>query len=255
MIKEKYVIIRRSKKMNKKVRRSSRPIVVGHLEKISSLIFDRYQEQITELTKGGQGVYALYRRNKLYYIGLASDLKQRVRWHLRDRHKGKWDRFSLYMIRRTDHIREVESLVVRIAEPAGNTQRGKLRRSRNLLPELQRQVKKQQEKEREKLFGRRKIKLKAKKIKKRRKRPIGRKIERPLKGKFKRGKVIYAKYKDKEYKAWVYGSGGIRFQGKIYETPSGAAKAVLDRGAADGWYFWKYKNISGELVYLSELRK
>lgn len=200
-------------------------------------------------------MYALYRRHKLYYIGLAGDLKQRVRWHLRDRHKGKWDRFSLYMIRKTDHIREVESLVVRIAEPAGNTQRGKLRRSRNLLPELEIQVKKQQKKEREKLFGGRKRKLKAKEVIKRRKRQISKKIERPLKDKFKGGKVIYATYKGKEYKAWVYGNGGIRFQGKIYETPSGAAKAIIDKGAVNGWNFWKYKNSSGELVPIGTLRK
>lgn len=33
----------------RKVKRASRPIVVGHLEKISSGIFERYPEQITGL--------------------------------------------------------------------------------------------------------------------------------------------------------------------------------------------------------------
>jgi len=239
----------------RKRKRSSRPIVAGHLEKISSLIFDRYRDQITELVKQGQGVYALYRRHKLYYIGLASDLKQRVRWHLRDRHKGKWDHFSLYMIRKTDHIREVESLVVRIAEPSGNSQRGRLKRSKNLLPELKKRVKKQQEEEREKLFGQRRAKLAVKKVKTRRKRVIGKKVERPLKGKFPGGKVIYATYKGKDYKAWLNHSGGIYFKDRIYDTPSGAAKAVLERGAVDGWYFWKYKDSSGNLLPLQQLRK
>ncbi len=113
----------------KKSKRGARPIVVGHLEKISSGVFERYPEQITGLTEGTQGVYALYRRQKLYYIGLANDLKRRIKWHLKDKHKGKWDRFSLYIIRKTDHIREVESVVVRIAEPSGNQQRGRLRGS------------------------------------------------------------------------------------------------------------------------------
>jgi len=107
----------------KKARRVTRSIVIGHLEKVSSVVFERYPEEVTGLIGQGQGVYALYRRQKLYYIGLASDLKRRIKWHLKDRHKGKWDRFSLYIIRKTGHIREVESLLVRIAEPVGMTLR------------------------------------------------------------------------------------------------------------------------------------
>ena len=113
----------------KKAKRSSRPIIRGHLERVSSRVFDRYQKQITGLIQRNQGVYALYKRHKLYYIGLASDLKGRIWHHLRDRHKGKWDHFSLYIMKKEEHIREVEALLVRIANPAGNYQRGKLRRS------------------------------------------------------------------------------------------------------------------------------
>jgi type I restriction-modification system DNA methylase subunit len=32
------------------------------------------------------GVYALYRGNRLYYVGLASNLRSRLNTHLRDRH-------------------------------------------------------------------------------------------------------------------------------------------------------------------------
>jgi len=137
----------------KKSKRSSRPIVVGHLEKISSGVFERYPEQITGLTEGTQGVYALYRRQKLYYIGLASDLKRRIKWHLKDKHKGKWDRFSLYIIRKTDHIREVESVVVRIAEPSGNQQRGRLGGSKNLVRKLGAAIKERQKEERIGMLG------------------------------------------------------------------------------------------------------
>ena len=45
--------------MAKKAKRGTRPIVVGHLEKIRSGIFERYPEQVTGLIKGNQGVYAL----------------------------------------------------------------------------------------------------------------------------------------------------------------------------------------------------
>ncbi|MHC4207183.1 MAG: restriction system modified-DNA reader domain-containing protein, partial [Planctomycetota bacterium] len=56
------------------------------------------------------------------------------------------------------------------------------------------------------------------------------------------------------YKAVVYYSGIIKLEGKIYNTPSSAAKAIIDTGARNGWRFWKYKDKSGELVPLSELR-
>jgi len=41
----------------------------------------------------------------------------------------------------------------------------------------------------------------------------------------------------------------------LYETPSGAGKAVIEKGAVNGWYFWKYKAKCGELVQILALRK
>jgi len=52
-------------------------------------------------------VYALYRREKLYYVGLATNLRSRINQHLKDRHKGKWTHFSLYILRKTEHLREL----------------------------------------------------------------------------------------------------------------------------------------------------
>lgn len=117
----------------KQAKRGSRPIVVGHLEKVGRGVFSRFQKQITECVKGSFGVYALYRRDKLYYIGLASNLKSRIRGHLKDKHGKSWTHFSLYVFRRESHIRELESLLLRIAYPEGNLQRGKLKGSLNLL--------------------------------------------------------------------------------------------------------------------------
>jgi len=239
--------------MAKKSQRSSRPIVVGHLEKVSSGVFEGYQKEVTGLVKQGQGVYALYRRHKLYYIGLASDLEKRIKWHLKDKHKGKWDRFSLYMIKKTDHIREVESILVRIAEPGGNKLRGRLRGSKNLERDLETAIKHRQDEEREKIFSKRKRKIRLKKGKKRIRKTRAEK--RPLKGFFKSGKVLYGRYKGKDYKLWVNRIGRIRFNGKLYDSPSGAAKAIVDKGAVDGWNFWKYKNKSGNLIAIKHLRK
>jgi hypothetical protein len=238
----------------KKGNRVTRPIVTGHLEKISSGVFEDYPQQVTGLIRQGQGVYALYRRDKLYYVGLASDLRSRIKWHLRDKHKGKWDRFSLYMIRKTDHIREVEALLVRIAEPRGNRVRGKLGRSKNLVRELQRAVKQQQEVDRNRIFGQRKRRIRAAKHKrKRQKRAPG--ADLPLKGLLRNGQGIYAEYKGKSYHAVVYSSGLIRFDRRMYETPSAAGMAIVNRRTCNGWAFWKYKDKTGQLLPLAALRK
>ena len=243
--------------MKKQKTRKSRPIVIGHLEKISSGVFERYPEQITGLTEGTQGVYALYRRQKLYYIGLASDLKRRIKWHLKDKHKGKWDRFSLYIIRKTDHIREVESVVVRIAEPRGNKQRGRLSGSKNLVRKLDAAIKERQKEERRGMLGDGKGKAARKKVKKRRKKAKGKKEERPLKGYFPKGKMIYTNYKGKDYKAWVYGGGTIKMipSGQLFDSPSMAGISVTKKKTMNGWRFWKYKDKNGKLVYIDQLRK
>lgn len=103
------------------------------------------------------------------------------------------------------------------------------------------------------MLGNGKRKATRKKVKKRRKKAKG--VERPLKGTFPGGKVIYATYKGKEYKAWVRTNGGIRFRGRTYDTPSGAAKVIIERGAVNGWNFWKYKDGSGNLATIGNLRK
>lgn len=136
----------------KKVKRKSRPIISGYLEKVSRNIFDKHRKAITDRTSGQQGLYVLYRNDKLYYVGLAGNLRSRINHHLQDRHKGKWTHFSLYIISHADHIKELESLLLRIAYPAGNKHKGKLRRSANILPELKKQVKVAVLKELEELF-------------------------------------------------------------------------------------------------------
>ena len=54
-------------------------LVCQHLENISSEALDKYQGDVRNYVRGRQGIYALYRRNKLYYVGLASDLRNSVK--------------------------------------------------------------------------------------------------------------------------------------------------------------------------------
>jgi len=76
-----------------------------------------------------------------------------------------------------------------------------------------------------------------------------------LHGCFPEGKVIYANYKGKEYKAWVYSNGRIKVKDELFDSPSMAGISVTKKKTMNGWRFWKYKNKNGELVYIDQLRK
>src|SRR5262245_32552291 len=98
----------------------SNHLLLGFVEQISWRVLDQYRDIVKDLIRKKSGVYALYKQDKLYYVGLASNLMGRVNGHLRDRHRGAWDRFSVYLTADRDHIKPLESLLLRIAKPAGN---------------------------------------------------------------------------------------------------------------------------------------
>lgn len=237
----------------KRAKQKTRPIIAGYLEKVNASIFGKYSKEITDMTKGHQGLYALYRKNHLCYVGLSTNLRNRIKHHLKDRLKGKWTHFSLYVIRKTDHIKELESLLLRIAFPESNNQRGKLK-STNLLPLLKTQVKRKIKEELEDIFKGHHIKT-AKKKTTAKKKVSKAKADKPLKGYFPTGKCIYATYKGKDYKAWVFRTGTIKYDGKLYDSPSTAGSAVRGGKATNGWIFWKVKDKNGELLRLRTLRK
>ncbi len=72
-------------------------LVVQHVERLPRRILEQHPEVVREYVKGKHGVYALYRGSTLYYVGLASNLRSRLKAHLRDRHAGVWDHFSMYL--------------------------------------------------------------------------------------------------------------------------------------------------------------
>jgi hypothetical protein len=70
-------------------------LVCQHLENISRDALEKYLPIVRRYVVRRQGVYALYRRGKLYYVGLASDLRWRLNAHLKDRLAPHWDRFRV----------------------------------------------------------------------------------------------------------------------------------------------------------------
>jgi Restriction Enzyme Adenine Methylase Associated/GIY-YIG catalytic domain len=223
-------------------------LVSQHLENISRTALEKYQNILKEYVKGRHGVYALYSKGHLYYVGLASNLRNRLKTHLTDRHAQTWDSFSVYLTIKDSHLHELETLILKIASPKGNKQSGNFINAQNLRPILKKAVTKAQQKE---LIG-----LGLKKTNEVAKTKViaqkGRKaILAPyVKNRFE----IRLRYKSILHKAIVRKDGTILYKGNAYNSPSMAAVAITKR-AMNGWATWTYQRAPGDWVLLDVLRK
>lgn len=224
-------------------------LVCQHLEGASAKLFEKYAKILRDYVRGRHGVYALYKKDRLYYVGLATNLRSRLKHHLRDRHHHRWDRFSIYLVINHQHIKELETLVVRMVRPKGNKQLGRFAASENLKSRLAKDLRRQQREELATLLG-----------KKRRTTTSPRRARRPpadgegvLASYLTKGLRIRARYNGRTVLARVLKNGWIRYGDYLYKTPSGAGQAVRKR-ATNGWTFWQYQRSPGEWVPLGELR-
>lgn len=225
-------------------------LVCQHLEKIQREALEEHQEIIRQYVRGRQGVYALYRRDKLYYVGLATNLRNRLKNHLKDRHGNSWDHFSVYLTIGDHHLRELEALILRTVKPSGNKQKGKFAKSEDLRRRFKRDMKRRAMAKIDDVFL-------EKGTAKSRQESKPRKIDgrTPILAEYISGSMkLRATYKGKVYKALVKKNGTIRYAGKVYNSPSMAGKAVVNR-SCDGWWLWKYQRAPGDWVRLDALRK
>lgn len=218
---------------------SKHHLVVEHLENVGAEMFERYSSVITRYVDRRNGLYALYRGTDLYYVGLARNLKGRLKDHLRDRHAGAWDRFSAYLTQGDRFLKEMESLILRISLPEGNRVKGKLRGSRDLKRELEQETKALLQEELSGLFGR-----KATKEKKAAKDKATNNDTRTI--------HLRRDYKGKVYRATWRPDGSVKMNGRIYSSVSAAGRAVTKRGT-NGRTFWWARNEHKEWVSLQEL--
>jgi hypothetical protein len=229
--------------------RKPRDLLSNRLEKISKDVFKQYFSLITQLVSDSPGIYALYDGDELYYVGKSTELRMRVRHHLRDRHLASWTHFSLYLVRREEHIHEMESLLVRIANPKGNrvVPHGKSRGA--LVKALKRLIKQRQKEELSALLG-----SKPKKTKWR----TGKHGNHPdsLVGLVSKRATLFRQYKGRDYTAKLSPKGTIAFKGKKYTSPTGAARAVIGANrAVSGWVFWYIKDTEGNWIRLEDYKE
>lgn len=223
-------------------------LVKEYLEGVGGGVLEseHYRSILVSMIRGHAGVYALYKGDKLYYVGLASNLMGRVKHHLRDRHARKWNRFSVYLTSKGEHVKPIESLLLRIVNPMGNRVKGRLPGAQDLKRELNRQVSAHQAQERARLLG-----DEAARKRMRRKAAAGKGSD-ALAGLVDRRMVLRADYKGQRYTASLRKNGQVSYGGDLFESPSAAAKAIVGR-AANGWHFWWFRR-GREWLRLRELR-
>ena len=228
-------------------------LVCEHLENIQGKVLEAYPNVIREFVKGRHGVYALYHRKQLYYVGLASNLRNRLKHHLNDRHAGKWERFSIYITNDAEHMKDLESLLLRIAAPKGNQMRGGFVKSVDLVKHLDRQIRDHQNLERTTLVYGRTEREQPRNIPKEELIQAPSKPRLALAGLLRPNQRIRCQHKGKRHVAKVRKSGLIVLGEKHFKSPSAAGKYVTQR-ATSGWTLWRYQDQNGQWLPLSRLR-
>ncbi|NLH50390.1 MAG: hypothetical protein GX444_17555 [Myxococcales bacterium] len=235
---------------------SRNSLVIGHLENLSRemLADSNYRKILNGYVQGQCGIYALYMDERLKYVGLAANLPGRLAAHLRDRHSDSWNRFSVYITHDDEHMKELESLILRIWQPKENRTSGKLQGSENLERKIKNDLTRYYQELHRDLFGSKRKKAKAGAAPAPKpKEKLSR--ESKLAGYFTRPTRIRLKYKDTIYEAMVHKDGTIQYGAAIFTSPSIAGARIIGRRSLNGWKAWEFKNKDGQWVLLDTLRK
>ena len=78
----------------------------------------RLRKDLKKIMRNYAGVYALYHGERLYYVGLTNDLYNRLRWHTKNRHKGKWNRFAIFRVSAARHPKRHGNVIATSREAA-----------------------------------------------------------------------------------------------------------------------------------------
>jgi len=109
-------------------------LIKGMSKRLPSRILDNpvFKKRLRAIMRGYSGIYALYRQDRLYYVGLTTDLFRRIKWHLRDRHARKWDSFVIFRIKRVDYLKDIETLITHLIKVPGNRMSGSVPRDADI---------------------------------------------------------------------------------------------------------------------------
>jgi Restriction Enzyme Adenine Methylase Associated/Protein of unknown function (DUF2924) len=220
-------------------------LVFQHLERVSRDLLEDHPDIVRQFIGRNAGVYALYHKNRLYYVGLAKGLRSRLTAHGRNRHGKRWDHFSVYLTIRDQHLREIEALLLRITQPKGAKQSGKLAQSKDMKRQIMRAIRVKQRRQVTSLFAKYAID---------KDRADDDGVESDLMHYLPNGARLRGSYKGKIYKARARRNGTIRYKGRDFSSLSHAAFAIVKRHV-NGWWFWQVERGRGNWTRLTQIRK
>lgn len=118
----------------RKSRSTKGALIKGMSRRLPSDILDSplFEQRLREIMRRYAGIYALYRKEKLYYVGLTKNLHGRLKWHLKDRHAGKWDSFIIFRIKKVNYLKDIETLIHHTVDTPGNRVKGKVPKDADL---------------------------------------------------------------------------------------------------------------------------
>ena len=205
-------------------------LVTQYLENISRDALEKHPKLLESFINRRTGIYALFKGSELYYAGLATSLRGRLKHHLKNRHKDSWDRFSVYLTIGDKHLRELEALLIRVIRPPGNKQIGKFAGAESLERKFERALDHSHEVAKRILLGR----------------PIE-EADAPEQRTIK----LRRRYKGKLLKARFRRDGTVRYNKKVYSSLSAAASAICGH-PVNGRWFWYFERSPGDWVRMLE---
>ena len=238
-------------------------LLVKKIPEMNKKIFDADYKEIRNLikqTKNKHGVYALYdKKEELYYVGQTKrDIINRVKQHLTDKHRGKWERFSIYFTKNPQQACEMEAVILSmVPKPKGNTQKksriGEDKGLMKLMEQLDKEINNRKSLFPKKDRTRQQAKQSNRKTTQKKSKAGNKRALDLVVNLFETDKPLKAKYKGQEYRAMLLKSGKVLYKGKEYNSLSGATKAI--GSGASGFVFWQIQDHKNRWVTLSTLRE
>jgi len=112
-------------------KKSTKGKIVKNSKKFRDIDNDKHVLEIPKRKDKGTGIYALYNDYGLYYVGKTdSSLRSRIIRHTKNKHAGRWNKFSWYQIKRSSYAKDIEAIVLDIVNPSGNRQGGRFKRKK-----------------------------------------------------------------------------------------------------------------------------
>ncbi|MEK6895962.1 MAG: GIY-YIG nuclease family protein [Nanoarchaeota archaeon] len=130
--------------MKNKRKNNKSLLIKGALEKIPAEVIEdeAFRKKLRNMMKGWSGIYALYKDDRVYYIGKATSSFWRLWGHFRrDRHVGKWNKFSVFRFKRIRYLDDLESLLLHISKPKGNRAVARIPKDMALTSLLRKEIK------------------------------------------------------------------------------------------------------------------